>query len=294
VKTFRSAVREKDLVISAEPQLSSELTAEELRRHIETLRPFVDAIQIGDNRTAEPHMAPLAAASIALSLDIDPVIHLTCRDHNRIALQSILLGAAAIGVSSLVIARGQKIPAQLRGKVKGVFDTQAAQLLQMAERVGSDVAQVSAPGFYIGSYVPVIKPAADWTAAQILEKISAGSRFLQTRPCLNTKLLKAYMERIVEQKLLHRAALIVEVPLLTSATMAREFKNNSPGTLIPEKLIKRIASASDPEAEGITLLAEVLTEIAAIPGISGVNIVYAGSADAVVEVLRTANLTGDR
>lgn len=287
MKTFRRAIRENDFVVSAEPLLSPNLTAADVRHHIETLRPDVDAIQIGDNRAAQAHMSPLAVAAIALSLDLDPVVHVTCRDHNRLALQSLMLGASALGVSSLVLARGQKVPAELRGKVKGVFDTTVIQLLQMAQIVGNNT---NAENFFVGSYVPVIKPKAQWTAAQVVERISAGSSFLQTRPCLNVKILRTYMQRVVAQKLLHRVAFVVEVPLLSSTAMVEQIKTGSPGSLLPQRLINRVVNAANPAAEGITLLGEVLTEILDIPGIAGVNIVYDGEPEKVLEALRAASL----
>jgi len=257
---------------------------------VEALEPVVHAVQVSDNWRAEGHMDVLAIASILLQQGIDPVVHLTCRDRNRIALQSCLLGAAGLGVSSLVLSRGQKLPDDLRGKLKGVFDTQPTQLFELAQKLGAGNDDLDNKGFYFGTLVPVIKPQADWRAAQIKQRVESGVRFVQTRPCLNIPMLFSYMKGVVRLKLPHRVAFIVELPVLTSAESAQEIQASHPGVRIPAKLVREVAAAGDPRRKGMEIAADALAEIASIPGVSGVNILYDGQAAIVADVVNTAGI----
>jgi len=257
----------------------------DIKTRVEALKPVVDAVQIGDDRAAAGHIDPLAVASILIGLGVDPVLHLSCRDRNRIALRGSLLGAALIGVSSVMLMQGKKLPDTLRGKMKGVFDTRAPQLIEMARHIGDNHTLVSPPGFCIGSYVSIVRPDADWKAEKVLETIDSGANFLQTAPCLNLGMLRAYMEKLVALKVLHRAPVIVEVPLLSSVRMAKDIKGSRPGSRIPEKVMRTLAGAKNPDVDGFRLCRDTIVEMKSIPGISGVNIVYAGDSGAVARLL---------
>lgn len=230
-------------------------------------------------------MDTLAVATIARNHDIEPIVHLSCRDRNRVALQSNLLGAAAIGVTSVVLSRGKKIPESLQGKVKDVFDARGSQLYEMALRIGSNFDELDATGFYTGSFVPVIKPPENWKAAKIQKKIADGVNFLQTRPCLNMETLRSYMRGLVRLKITHDVAIIVEIPVLTSADMASEIGELRPGTRIPNNLRQQIAKADDPTETGIGICADALSQLVSIPGVSGANILYGDDPDVVAAVI---------
>jgi len=153
------------------------------------LAPAVDAVQVIDDREAAGHMSSLAAASIILRHGVDPVVHLTARDRNRVALQAELLGAAALGVTSLVISRGEKLSRKEYLRGKGVFDTNETRFIGMAGRINEETALISPPGFMVGTYVTVFDPAASWEATRIVESLDAGVNVLYTQPCLNMRLL---------------------------------------------------------------------------------------------------------
>lgn len=279
-------MRSKDFVITAEIPIDATTTATDIKTGIEALRPVVDAVQIGDDRAAVGHVDPLAVASIAVGLGVDPVLHLSCRDRNRIALKGRLLGAALIGVSSVMLMQGKKLPDALRGKMKGVFDTRAPQLIEMARYIGDDHTRVSPPGFCVGSYVSAVRPGADWKAKKVLETIDSGANFLQTAPCLNLDMLTAYMEKLVALKVLHRASVIVELPLLSSVQMANDIKESRPGSRISKRIVQELAEAKNPGAEGYRICRDAIIEMKSIPGISGVNIIYASDSGAVARLVK--------
>jgi len=282
---FRDALRKKDFVVSAEIPLLAEQSVADVERIIAMLAPHVDAVQVGDNDTAEGHIAPLAVARIALDHGVDAVMHLSARDRNRIALQSDILGAAALGVTSFVFRRGEKLPASLKGRVKGVFDTSTTQLLRMASRIRDHGRITGSTGLLLGSSVTVIRPGKNWDGGRIAAKIDAGAALLQTRPCLNVAKLGRYFERLVALRLTHRATFVAGVPLLTSAAEAQSLSERLRRRAIPPRIPERLEAAADPRGEGIRILSEVIGMLASTPGIAGVNISYAGDTEAIVEAL---------
>ena len=290
MKTLRDSLRSKDFVLTAEIPLHPNQTVAELNAMFETLRPCVDAIQVGDNDDAEGHIAPLAIARIALDAGLDPVVHLSGRDRNRIALQSEILGSAALGITSLVLKRGEKLPAALKGRVKGVFDLRATQFLATASRISENAELVGPPGFLLGTFVTVIEPDSDWQAQQVFEKIEAGARLLQTRPCLDTELLESYAASLVSLKVPHRASFIVTIPLLASVPEATTMLDRFGSAAIPEAVVGRLAGATDAGREGVEILAEALSAVAQIPGVSGANLKFSGDAAAVRQAIQQSGL----
>jgi methylenetetrahydrofolate reductase (NADPH) len=256
LKTFLSGIRSCDFVVTAQLPLTPSTTAADIRCAVEALQPVVHAVQISDNTTTQPHMSPLAAASIALNAGMDAVVQLTCRDRNRIALQSDLMGAAALGITSLILSRGEKLPASHKQRIKGVFDIGAQRLLATAQAIGANERLVASPGFFIGSNITAIDPPENWTAAGIDSKADAGSKFVQTQPCLDIGVLRKYMAALVATKSLERISVIVQVPMLESIDMVDELQNARRPLLIGRDLITRLQQADDfgKEAEAICLL----------------------------------------
>jgi methylenetetrahydrofolate reductase (NADPH) len=284
-RTFRDAIRSCDFVISAQLPLTPGTTAADIQQTVDALQSVVHAVQISDNTTTRPHMSPLAAATLALRAGMDPVVQLTCRDRNRIALQSDLMGAAALGITSLILSRGEKLPASHRQRIKGVFDIGAQRLLATAEAIGANERLVAPPGFFLGSNATVIDPPDHWTADGIDSKASAGSKFVQTQPCLDVGLLRKYMAALVATKALERISVIVQVPLLESLDMLHELRNARRSLLIPRDLLTRLEQADHFGAEAEAICSEALDAVAGVPGVSGANILHRGDSAAVVRVV---------
>ncbi len=292
IKSFRRALREKDFVVTAEVPFDPSTTADTLREHVQVLAPHIDALQVGEDRMAQGRMASLAVAAIVLAQGTDVVLHLSCRDRNRIALQGEILGAAALGVTSLIPHRGRKMPESLKGQVKGVFDSTPTQLIETARRLGQQASLRDEQDFLVGSFVTVLDPGEDWQAVNLNEKITAGARLLQTLPCLNLALLQRYAARLVAMKMPHRASLLVDVPLMDHAGFGETLKRVYPGSPLPAGAIERMRLASDPRAQGIGLCAEALSVLAKTPGVSGANILYNADPQAAVEALAQAGIGG--
>lgn len=277
--------------MSACLNLPESATAGLVRRRLAALTPSVDAVQVDEDRAATGAMDPLAVAGIAIAEGVDPVLQLSCRDRNRLALRGTLLGAHALGVSTLVLTRGEKLPDRMRGKVKGVFDTTAVELISLAKSISHNPDE-PVPVFYLGAFAPIVRPKPDWQAVQVTKKIEAGINFLQLRPCLNPQVLQSYMSRLVALKIPQKVSIVVDVPLVTSAEAIRALQEEYTSTRIPQDIANRVVGSADPEAEGVAVCAEVIAALRGMPGVSGANIV--GSPDpgltvAAIERSRTAN-----
>jgi methylenetetrahydrofolate reductase (NADPH) len=287
--TFRDTIRRKDFVITAELPLNADQSMLDLQDHLAVLRPVVDAVQVGCGEGVDMEIASLAAATVARESGVEPIVHLSSRDRNRIALQNDILGAAALGVTALIPRRGEKLPSSLRGRVKGVFDTKVAQLLTIAKLIGENSRFVEG-GLFLGCLVSVFRPEEDWRAERVQDKLEAGAGFLQTRPSVELDVIKDYVSKLVSLRLTHRAAVIIGVPLLTSAAAARTIGDRHPGGTVPDAIIGRLAEAADPRAEGVRLLASLLTELASVPGVTGVAILDVEDVGAAAEAVKLSGV----
>ena len=295
MKSLRDAIRKESFVLTAELPLSDHIDGATLVANAVHLHPWVDAIQLTDNQRGRVHASSLAVAAMMLQEGIDPVLHVTCRNRNRVALESDLLGAAAVGVTSLVVMRGSNRGAGPRAKVKPVFDTGATELIAVARamcdgRVPSGKPLHPAPDFLIGAVGTVFSPEEDWKPRGLTAKLDAGARFLQTQPCFDIPALRSYLNRLVAERLTWKFQVIVGLACLPSVTAARWVSDIAGGALIPDATVQRLKQARDPEQEGVEICAELLQEFMEIPGVAGVNLTPLGNPDAVVEAVKLSGV----
>ena len=279
--TFKDSLKTKEFVVTAHVNLPRAPDADSLIRQGEILRPAVDAVQLTDNPTAQVHMSGMAAAAFLLQQGMDPIVHMTCRDRNRIALQSDLIGAAALGVTSVLLMRGEHIPDSMKPKVRNVFDTRAKELMAFIQDLKDAETVPLVSDFLVGATATLFDPAADWTPDNLIEKCDAGANFVQTQLCFDMDIVRNYMARIVASRLTHRLSFIMALSPLPSADVAHWMRDNVKGALIPESIIERMEQASDPECEGIEICAELLQDLATIPGVSGGNLLTLGNLETI-------------
>ncbi len=277
--TFKDALRTKDFVVTAHMNLADAPDAESLLRQAEILRPAVDAVQLTDS--TQMHMSGIAAAALLIQQGMDPVVHMNCRDRNRLALQKDFIGATALGVTSVLVMRGKKIPHGKKIGVRNVFDTTALEFMAYIQNLKEADDAALASNCLVGGNAEVFDPAADWTPRNLIRKCDAGTNFLQLQICFDMGVLRNYMARIVASKLTHRAKFIMALSPLPSADVARWVRDNVKGALVPETIIERMERASDPEFEGIEICAELLRELATIPGVSGANLLTLGKLETI-------------
>ena len=267
--------------MTAELSLAPGLSAADVLDQARILSRATDAIQIPDQRYARPHMSNIAVAAQLLQNQMDPVVHMNCRDRNRIAIQSDLLGAQSLGVSNLLLMRGGQLPDDHQPRATSVFDLGAIDLVATAAAIRDGTALTggkppNGPDFYIGTVATVFDPDADWEPEKLLAKADAGAQFIQMQLCFDMDVLREYMTRLVAAKLTWRLQVLVGLAVMPSADEARLLRKNMPVSIIPTTVVKRLEQAKDPEQEGIDICAGLLREIAEIPGISGANLMTTG------------------
>lgn len=290
MRTFREAIQGETFTVTAELTLKRSSTADDVRRQADLLGPHVDAVQVTDNPYAWVQMSAISASSLLLARGVDPVPILTCRDRNRIALESDLLGLRALGVSSLILTRGHRVPERHSVQAANVFDMTGRELIALASAIGEEDDAAPGRGFFIGTGARVFRPNAGWRAESLTERSAAGARFLQTQLCFNVDILRHYMQAMVEAKLTWRYSVIVSLAVLPSAVTAQWVKKNLSDSRIPKAVMQRLEEADDPGQEGIRICAELMQQIAEIPGISGVNLMTTGDAAAIPAAIEASGL----
>lgn len=288
--SFKDALRTKDFVLTAHVNLVRAPDADALARQAEVLKPAVDAVQISDNPGPSIQMCGLAAAALLLRQGLDPIPHITCRDRNRIALESDLIGAAALGVTSLLLMRGSRIPEHMKPRVRGIFDTEAKELMAFVQGLKDDQSRFPVAGLLVGATATVFDPAPDWTPGNLLAKANAGANFVQTQLCFDLEVIRNYMTRMVAAKLTQRLHFIMALSPLPSVEAAHWMRDNVKGALIPDAIIRRLRQATDQEREGVEICAELLRELARIPGVSGANLLTLGGLETMPAAIEASGL----
>jgi len=290
LKTFKSAVRNREFAVSAEIFLRPETDAEALRVQTDVLRDAVDGILLTDNQFGQLHLSTIAAASILLDHGVDPIVQITSRNRNRIALISDLLGVGALGVTSLLLAAGERPPKTMDPRPKPVLDLSAVALIQTANTVKIDENLSVNPDFLVGGLVTPVLPRKDWKATKLREKIDAGAQFVQTHICMDVDLLRHYCRHLVDNKLIQRTSVIGAIAVPGSAEDVGWLREHRPNVMVPADIVARLESSLDPAKEGVAIAAETIRAMRKIPGLDGVNVMAVRDLATIPEAIRMAGL----
>jgi methylenetetrahydrofolate reductase (NADPH) len=285
--TLQDKLRGGRFVITAEVTPPVSTDPGELLAKAVPLKGLADAVNITDGAGARPHLGSVTAAAMLVENGIEPVLQLTCRDRNRIALQSDLISAAATGVHNLLILRGDDPSAGDQPDAKPVFDLDARRLLETA-RTLRDAGELpsgrkvsGAASFFLGAADNPVDPPPGWRPEGLETKIAAGAQFIQTQFCMDAGVVGRYMAGLSEHGLAGKVSLLIGIVPLRSAKSARWIKDKLFGAVIPDALIDRMERASDPAAEGSRICLDMVAALAAIPNVAGCHIMAPGN-DAVV------------
>ena len=255
------------------------------------LRGLADAANVTDGASARAHMDTLTAAGLLVRNGLEPILQITCRDRNRIALQSLLLGAAAQGVPNLLALRGDDPSAGDQPDAKPVFDLDASALLRTAatmrdrgELPNGRPIQGRVDLFIGGADMP-IDPPANWQPTSLLRKLEAGAQFAQTQFCMDAAIVRRYVGVLDKAGITKELAILIGVNPLRSAKSARWMKSHLFGTIIPDAFIERLEQAADPAREGVRICVDLIAELKTIPGVAGVHIMAPGNDAAIADVI---------
>jgi methylenetetrahydrofolate reductase (NADPH) len=258
------------------------------------LRGMADAVNVTDGAGARAHMSAPIAAAMLVAAGIEPILQLTCRDRNRIALQGELMGAAAAGVRNLLILTGDDPTAGDQPDAKPVFDLDTIALTELARGIrdrgelphGRKVAGTAQ--FFIGAADAAIDPPPGWQPSKLAAKVAAGVEFAQTQFCMDAGVVRRYLARLAEHEATRGLAMLIGVAPIRSAKSARWMQQHLYGTIIAEDYVRRLEAAGDPAAEGDRICVELIEELATIRGVAGVHVMAPGNDAAVPRVIAEA------
>ena len=258
----------------------------ELAGRIDRLRNLagVDAVNVTDNQGGNLRMAPLALAVRLAAAGIEPILQLTCRDRNRLALQADLLGAGALGIENLLILSGDHVRFGDHPEAKAVFDLDSVQLLGVVGRLmqGRDMAGRSlagAPRFFTGAAVSPEAEPFELMFQKFTKKVEAGARFFQTQAVFEGGRLEAFMAEAKP----YGVKVVAGVLLLKSAAAARYLNTHVPGVRVPTRLIERLEKAGDPLREGVAIAREMTAQVRSL--CHGVHLMTLGQETRIQEIL---------
>ena len=268
-----------------------------MRKKGELLKSSCDAINVTDNQAAMVRMSSLAGCLLLKETGAEPVLQMVVRDRNRLALQSDILGAAALGIRNVLYMAGDHQRLGNHPTAAGAYDIDPIQLIQMIKtlrdehRVESGETISGDVPLYIGA---VAHPFADpWELHMITlaKKIRAGADFIQTQAIYELPRFIAWMDKVREQGLHDKAHILASVLPIKSVEMARRMRSGVPGMRLPDELVERIERAADAKAEGVSICVEMIEQLKRVPGVHGIHIMAVAGEDAVPGIVKKAGLS---
>jgi len=288
---LKSRLQSGEFVVTAEVTPPASGDPQRLLDRALPLKGLADAVNVTDGAGARASLSSLAAAAILVQAGIEPVLQMTCRDRNRIALQGDLLGAAALGIQNVLMLTGDDPSAGDQPDAKPVFDLDARALIQLAARMRDrgelpSGRKIEGPiEFFLGAADMPIDPPTDWAPTNLQAKIAAGTQFVQTQFCMDLDVVHRYVARLRDQGVTQDLSLLIGIAPLASARSARWMRDHLYGTIISDAIVARMEAADDPPAEGQRICLELLDGLSAIPGVAGAHIMAPRNDSAVAEVL---------
>lgn len=286
-------------VVTAElsPPRSAQLASVE--REIEILRDYVDAANVTDNQTANVRMSSIAVSILLAQRGLEPVMQVTCRDRNRLAIQADLLGASAWGIRNLLCLSGDHGKWGDHPAALNVYDMDSIHLLRMVRNMvengcyenGRPIPSLP-PHLYIGAAANPFAPPYEYRPMRLAKKVAAGAHFIQTQIIYNVARFEEYMARVRDLGLHERVHILAGVGPIKSAGAARFMAERVAGMDVPQAIVQRMAKtpkAAQP-AEGIEICIEILEQVRQIEGVAGVHVMAIQWPEAVPEIVERSGL----
>jgi 5,10-methylenetetrahydrofolate reductase len=290
----------------------------EIREKAALLKDIVDAVNITDNQTAIVRMSSIGAGTIVVQEGLEPIIQMTCRDRNRLAIQSDLLGAYALGMRNLLCLTGDHQSFGNHPTAKNVFDIDSLQLVKLVVDMRDecifqcgDAFKGQEPRFFVGAAAAPFADPLDFRPYRLAKKQKAGADFIQTQLIYDVEAFAKYMEKVRELGIHEKLYLLAGVGPLKSPGMARYMKNMVPGILVPDEIIERMTAVGAPwaekkkdeltsedkrersaawRAEGIKICIELIEQLREIEGVAGVHVMAIEWEEAVKPIVEGAGL----
>lgn len=261
---------------------------------------YVDAINATDGSGANCHMSSMAVCALLTRIGYAPVMQISCRDRNRIAIQGDILGGAAMGVANMLCLTGDGVQSGDHPQAKPVFDLDCMSLLEIGRTLRDEHRFQSgrkvsyAPRVFFGAAANPFGRPFDWRADRLAKKVAAGAQFVQTQYCYDVPRLKTYLQQVEDLGLRDKVFILVGVGPLRSAKAADWMRTHVPGIHIPDSVIKRMAGAEKPAQEGRQVCIDLIQEIQALKGVSGVHVMAFRQEETVAEIIQRSGVLNGR
>jgi 5,10-methylenetetrahydrofolate reductase len=272
---------------------------EVIRRKAKILRGYVDAFNVTDGQTAVVRMASWAACLIAREEGLDPIVQMTCRDRNRIALQMDVLGIAALGINNMLCLTGDHQKFGNHPAAKGVYDLDSIQLIGMVKgmrdekkfQCGEEMAVE--PHIFIGAAANPFADPFEFRAARLAKKAAAGADFIQTQIVYNVDKFGEWMKMVRDRGLHEKVKILAGVAPIKSVGAARYMKTRVPGMDVPDSIVTRLQGVPKDQVskEGIRLCIDIINQVREIEGVAGIHLMAIEWEEAVPEIVEAAGLS---
>jgi len=274
-----------------------------ISKKVELLKGVVDAVNITDNQTAIVRVSSIAVAKLCVDMGLEPIIQMTCRDRNRLAIQSDILGAYLLGIRNILCLTGDHQCFGNHPTAKNVFDFDSIQLIRMVrdmrdkgvfacgeEIKNSRKAKPKPPRMYIGGAANPFADPFEFRPVRLEKKVNAGVDFIQTQCIYDMQRLEGWMEQVRSKGLHRKCRIIAGVTPLKSLGMAKYMRDKVAGVAVPDYYVERMAAAKDAKAEGVNICVEQINRLQKTDGVAGVHIMAIEWEQIVAEIVKKAEL----
>ncbi|QLH74602.1 MAG: methylenetetrahydrofolate reductase [Methanomassiliicoccales archaeon] len=282
--------------VTAEIGPPKSASAEVIRRHARVMKGSADAFNLTDNQTAIVRLSSIASGVVCLQEGLEPIIQMTCRDRNRIAMQSDILGASALGIRNVLCISGDHQSFGNQKEAKNVYDVDPVQQLMIFRRM-RDEAEVwggdkleEPPKLFLGAAANPFADPFEYRARRLAKKVAAGADFIQTQAVYDVGRFESWMRQVRSMGLHEMAHILAGVMPIRSHKAALYMKNKVPGMIVPDEVIDRMKKASDQKAEGARLCLEQIEHLKGIEGVHGVHLMAVAWEEIIPEIVKDAGL----
>ena len=272
--------------VTAELGPPQNANAEAVKKKAQHCLGNVEGANVTDNQTAIVRMSSIAAAAIAISCGVEPVVQMVCRDRNRIAMQSDILGAAALGVKNLLCLSGDHQQFGNHPEAANVFDLDSMQLIAMVKKMRDEKQFLSGdpikdhePRLFIGAVANPFADPFEFRVPRLAKKVAAGADFIQTQCVFDVEKFARWMKLVVDEGLHEKVYIMAGLTPVRSHRALQYMKTEVAGMSVPDELIKRMEGIEDKEArkeEGIKICLEMIEQVKNIEGVAGIHLMPIG------------------
>ncbi len=293
-------LRRGEFAVTAELNPPDSANPEDVYERAAVFNGWVDAINATDGSGANCHMSSVAICALLTRMGYAPVMQISCRDHNRIAIQGNVLGAAAMGVNNILCLTGDGVQAGDQPGAKPVFDLDCMSLLEAITTMREENKFLSGrkitsgPEVFLGGAINPFAPPYDFRPLRLAKKIAAGAQFVQSQYCFDLDILNEYMKQVRDMGLHEKCFILIGVGPLASAKTARWIRTNVPGIHIPDSIIERLEGAEDQKLEGKKICIEMMQAVREIEGVAGVHVMAYRQEALVAEIVEESGVIKDR